>query len=96
MSADTTQELERGYWPSYNVPYFEDVYNRTGYGMLRAHLSARGPDFNEVVTGLSYQLASRAKILRRDSGERPCDSDEIPGDKERDQFKFWIWIPESG
>ena len=21
--ADVTQQLERGYWPSYNVPYFE-------------------------------------------------------------------------
>ena len=30
VSADTTQELERGYWPSYNVPYFPEVYNRTG------------------------------------------------------------------
>jgi hypothetical protein len=69
VSADTTQELERGYWPSYNVPYFDEVYNKTGYGMLRRHLRALGPEYKEVVTGLSYQLSSRAKILRRDSGE---------------------------
>ncbi|GAX76035.1 hypothetical protein CEUSTIGMA_g3478.t1 [Chlamydomonas eustigma] len=68
VKADTTQELERGYWPSYNVPYFPEVYNATGYNMLRTHLSARGSDFNGVVTGLSYQLDSRAKIMRRDSG----------------------------
>jgi len=26
---DMTQELARGYWPSYNVAYFEDVYRRS-------------------------------------------------------------------
>ncbi len=25
VSGDVTQDLERGYWPSYNVPYFPEV-----------------------------------------------------------------------
>lgn len=74
-SADMTQDLERGYWPSYNVPYFATVYNASGNHLLRQHLSARGPEYGQVVTGLSYQLAPRAKIFRRDAGSvtQVCD-----------------------
>lgn len=32
MGADTTDELERAYWPSYNVPYFRELYADLGYG----------------------------------------------------------------
>ena len=32
--ADATTELERGYFPSYNVPYFKNVYERSGYPTL--------------------------------------------------------------
>lgn len=45
-----------GYWPSYNVPFFETIYNLTGYA---AFAEKFGTDF-------SYQLAPRAKIFRRD------------------------------
>ena len=47
-----------GYWPSYNVPFFEEVYTRSGY-----------PDFvKKHGVEFSYQLAPRAKIFRRDEG----------------------------
>ena len=26
---DETQQLERGYWPSYNVPYFKVIYQKS-------------------------------------------------------------------
>lgn len=45
-----------GYWPSYNVPFFEKVYNLSGYPAFAAK---HGTDF-------TYQLAPRAKIFRRD------------------------------
>lgn len=57
--ADMTRELERGYWPSYNIPYFEKVYNLSGYPAM---VQKFGPDE-------SYQLAPRAKIFRRDQGD---------------------------
>ncbi|KAJ9506011.1 hypothetical protein QJQ45_016659, partial [Haematococcus lacustris] len=66
--ADTTQELERGYWPSYNVPYFPEIYAGMGYPHVRAALRKRGQAFDSLVAGLSYQVCSRAKLLRRDAG----------------------------
>lgn len=35
---DATIELERGYFPSYNVPYFEEIYEKSGY---RSTIQAR-------------------------------------------------------
>lgn len=47
-----------GYWPSYNVPFYEEVYNMSGY-----------PDKAKLSTDFTYQLAPRAKIFRRDEGK---------------------------
>ena len=58
--ADATAELERGYFPSYNVPYLARIYERSGYATLderRGH-----------APGYEYEMAPRAKILRRDHG----------------------------
>jgi len=58
VGADLTNELERGYFPSYNVPYFKKVYDLSGYPEV---VSKFGNNY-------SYQLAPRAKIFRRDQG----------------------------
>lgn len=58
VGADETQILRTGYWPSYNVPFFETIYNLSGYPQI---VDALGVDF-------SYELAPRAKIFRRDAG----------------------------
>ncbi|XP_076075549.1 phospholipase B-like 1 [Mytilus galloprovincialis] len=58
-SADTTSILRTGYWPSYNVPFFEEIYNMSGYP---GYVAQHGTEF-------SYQLAPRAKIFRRDEGK---------------------------
>lgn len=31
MGEDVTYHLEKGYWPSYNYPFFHYIYNQTGY-----------------------------------------------------------------
>ena len=47
-----------GYWPSYNVPFYPIIYNMSGY-----------PDMvDNFGSLLSYPLAPRAKIFRRDQG----------------------------
>lgn len=48
-----------GYWPSYNIPFHEKIYNLSGYA---AYVEKYGMDF-------SYELAPRAKIFRRDQGK---------------------------
>lgn len=72
------QALERNYWPSYNIPYFTEIYNRSGYPDFRAKLQARQATLQDTspvhrayanaANSLSYQLAPRAKISRRDQG----------------------------
>ena len=55
-SGDQTPILRTGYWASYNIPFYEYVYDVSGYPEL---VKKFGPDF-------SYQLCPRAKIFRRD------------------------------
>jgi len=57
--ADQTDKLRLGYWPSYNKPYYESIYNRSGYPAI---VQKNGLDY-------TYQLAPRAKIFRRDVGK---------------------------
>jgi len=56
VSADMTEILSRGYWASYNVPAFKQIYDLSGY-----------PDFvKKHGINFSYQMAPRAKLFRRD------------------------------
>ncbi|NXS71301.1 PLB protein, partial [Pandion haliaetus] len=57
--SDQTNILRKGYWPSYNIPFHEKIYNLSGY---TAYVEKYGMDF-------SYDLAPRAKIFRRDQGK---------------------------
>ncbi|XP_074024702.1 phospholipase B-like 1 isoform X2 [Numenius arquata] len=57
--SDQTNVLRKGYWPSYNIPFHEKIYNLSGYA---AYVEKYGMDF-------SYELAPRAKIFRRDQGK---------------------------
>lgn len=67
VSGDASQELERGYFPSYNVPYFDVIYNMSGYSNTIASRRPNGEPLGEL-SGIDYQLAPRAKIFRRDVG----------------------------
>ncbi|CAK6443646.1 unnamed protein product [Pipistrellus nathusii] len=57
--SEQTDVLRKGYWPSYNIPFHENIYNWSGYPWLVQKL---GMDY-------SYDLAPRAKIFRRDQGK---------------------------
>ncbi|GIL87628.1 hypothetical protein Vretimale_14663 [Volvox reticuliferus] len=67
VSADATSDLLLGHFPSYNVPYFPEVYEAAGYRRHAEAMAARGQEFAEAARGISYQLAPRAKIFRRDA-----------------------------
>lgn len=59
-SADVTDFLnQNNYWSSYNVPYFQDIYNITGY----ADMAKKYGDL------YSYQNTPRAKIFKRDQAQ---------------------------
>eukprot|EP01113_Clastostelium_recurvatum_P033533 TRINITY_DN443_c0_g1_i1.p1 TRINITY_DN443_c0_g1~~TRINITY_DN443_c0_g1_i1.p1 ORF type:complete len:558 (-),score=91.19 TRINITY_DN443_c0_g1_i1:82-1719(-) len=53
---DVSHILEYGYWPSYNRPYFPEVYNAMGYAF---YTQKYGSFF-------SYQVTARANMFRRD------------------------------
>ncbi|GFO04648.1 phospholipase b-like [Plakobranchus ocellatus] len=55
-SRDLTHVLRDGYFASYNIPYFDNIYNISGYPRMALMF---GHNF-------SYELAPRAKIFRRD------------------------------
>ena len=59
--SDQTHLLTFGYFPSYNVPFFREVYDRSGFDEMASRLGASVP-------GLDFQLAPRALIFRRDQG----------------------------
>lgn len=54
-SADVTEILSYGYWPSYNVPYFPNIYNVSGFPYYA----------REYGTFFTYQNNPRAEIFRR-------------------------------
>lgn len=56
VAEDLTPILRAGYFPSYNIPFFEEIYNKSGYPWF---VSKHGKDY-------TYELAPRAKIFRRD------------------------------
>ncbi|KAH9489509.1 Phospholipase B-like 1 [Bulinus truncatus] len=59
VAEDLTSLLRLGYFASYNVPYFEEIFNISGYqNFVKQH----GIDY-------TYQLAPRAKIFRRDQSK---------------------------
>lgn len=59
LGEDMTDVLQRDHWPSYNVAYFKDVYDISGYPEI---VKKQGLES-------SYQLAPRAPIFRRDAGQ---------------------------
>eukprot|EP00126_Sphaerothecum_destruens_P006490 Sdes_comp19381_c0_seq1m10668 len=87
-SKDVTSILRNGYWGSWNVPFFENVYNQSGYPTF---VEQHGLDF-------SYEMAPRAKIFRRDS-EKVSDFETLKwfmryNEYQSDRFSEKIlWIP---
>mmetsp|Transcript_29196 Transcript_29196/g.67200 ORF Transcript_29196/g.67200 Transcript_29196/m.67200 type:complete len:558 (-) Transcript_29196:11-1684(-) len=58
VGQDQTERLRSGYWPSYNIPFYRSIYERSGFLDPRLGLDRS-----------AYELAPRAKIFRRDEGK---------------------------
>ncbi|GAB4819731.1 hypothetical protein N2152v2_006777 [Parachlorella kessleri] len=92
VSSDATETLVRGYWPSYNIPFHPAVYNHSGYPQFIQQQAARGLEYANAVSGVSYQLAPRAKIFRRDVG----GVTDLPSLKDFMRSNDWPDDPYSG
>merc|ERR1711871_1150701 len=81
---DQTATLARGYWPSYNVPFYAEVYKTSGYPALDRLRRAERDGFDSVNSlttsgndgdlydggGPEYTIgAPRSKLFRRDEGK---------------------------
>jgi len=55
LGQDVTPIFRMGHWPSFNVPFFEEIYRLSGYS---------GTEIKHIN---DYQMAPRAKIFRRDA-----------------------------
>ncbi len=62
QSEDVTEKLKFGYWPSYNIPYFEKVRTLAGYD----EIGKKKPELKEAV---QYWTCPRANIFRRDQSK---------------------------
>ncbi|KAN0012252.1 hypothetical protein ACTFIU_007550 [Dictyostelium citrinum] len=58
--ADVTNILRTGYWPSFNVPYFETISNMSGFN---DQSSSGDEDY------IAYEQYPRSQIFRRDSNK---------------------------
>ncbi|KAL4421804.1 hypothetical protein ABPG77_009610, partial [Micractinium sp. CCAP 211/92] len=63
VAADMTQTLSFGYWPSFNVPYFPEIYNQSGYPDFISRVEKHGQHFGRTTHWLSYQTSPRASIF---------------------------------
>lgn len=61
-SADVTEILRYGYWPSYNTPYFPDIREISGVN----EYNAKHPELRHAY---DYETCVRANIFRRDQGK---------------------------
>ena len=69
VSGDATELLALGHFPSYNVPFWREIYDMSGYKeQLEKRVAANNGTLGEL-SGLDWQLAPRAKIFRRDAGK---------------------------
>lgn len=59
VASDQTDTLLRGYWPSYNIPYHPEVYQRSGYPEFLAQQDARGPEYGAAAGGLLASVCPR-------------------------------------
>jgi len=69
VAGDATEILALGHFPSFNVPFWKEIYDKSGYKDQLQRRVARNNGTLGELSGLDWQLAPRAKIFRRDAGK---------------------------
>ena len=59
QSGDVTPYLRKGYWPSYNIPFFKNIYEKSGF----IETIKERPDLYD---SYDYSGSNRPKIFRRE------------------------------
>lgn len=67
---DVSQTLAgAGFFAMFNVPYWREIYDASGYPQVVAHFTQAGvPLAQQAISGLDWQLAPRAQIFRARQG----------------------------
>ncbi len=65
---DVTKKLKEGYWPSYNIPYSREIYNKSGYNAFLQ-------DFPNLTHEFHYNESSRVQIFKRDQNKIKSSDD---------------------
>ncbi|KAK5581145.1 hypothetical protein RB653_001174 [Dictyostelium firmibasis] len=61
--SDQTQALRQGWWNSYNIPFYEKIYDASGYNNYTANNYS-----DSTIYYMSYQTCPRAEIFRNFAG----------------------------
>eukprot|EP01088_Endostelium_zonatum_P015714 TRINITY_DN397_c0_g1_i1.p1 TRINITY_DN397_c0_g1~~TRINITY_DN397_c0_g1_i1.p1 ORF type:complete len:560 (-),score=127.86 TRINITY_DN397_c0_g1_i1:24-1652(-) len=59
ISTDATHYLRLGYWPSFNIPFFQETYDTCMFPSIR----------EKYGSWMTYSLSPRGQIFRRDNGK---------------------------
>lgn len=86
VAADQTSVLQRGHWPSYNVPFYDEIYARSGYPAVvekmgphaSYQLARRAPIFRQYADGMVTDLASMRRFMRLNRWSREHPSTLFP------------------
>ena len=81
VGGDQTEVLSYGYWPSYNVPFYPEVFTISGYPEI-----LKKPNASDM---LSYETCVRANIFRRDQYK----VNSIDGMKNILRYNNWKYDP---
>ena len=65
---DVSNKLKEGYWPSYNVPYSKNFYQKCGYENLIQYN-------RNYILEINYDYCSRAQIFKRDQNTVKSSND---------------------
>ena len=76
---DQSAILREGYWASYNVPFYEDVFTISGYPEL----------VKKIGPSATHDLAPRAKIFRRDQGKVCALVGEVGSEATHCKHNIW-------